>query len=358
MKKRFTRAAALILSVCALASFCACGEVAKTKEIKTELTQSQVVLKSTAAEEEVFSDFFKKFVPGFTVPGLLEGAIPQGLCHDDENGIFIISAYYEKAGFASVLMTVTDSGTFKGYYPLLNTDGTVYDGHAGGLACDGGTVYITSDGECRTIDETRLFAKSGTQVKFDSNFKITTKGSFANVSNGILWTGDFIESSQDEREKSTSITTLESGETFYALCEGYVLKDGLPDVDKINSEANGYIPDYYIAVPEQVQGMTVTLTGDFIFSTSYGRKNNSVIYVFGDILDTEKATTLSVDGKNVDVYACSTNALKKTYTALPMAEGIVTANEKVYLLFESGASKYRSHGGKFPTDRVYIANFG
>ncbi len=358
MNKNIARALALILSAAALISFTACGEVTRTKEIKAELTQTEVILKSTADEEEAFSDFMQKFMPGFTVPGLLEGVIPQGICFDEENSLFIISGYYENGEFNSVLMTVTDKGIFKGYYPLLNTDGTVYNAHAGGIGCSESTVFLTSDGECRTFDKSLLASASGTEIKFESDFKITTKGSFANVSNGVLWIGDFIESKQSEREKSQSVTTLESGETFYALCEGYILKDGLPDVAKINSEANGYIPDYYIAVPEQVQGMTVTLAGDYIFSTSYGRKNNSVIYVFGDILDTEKATAVTVDGKNVDVYACSSDSLKKTYTAPPMAEGAVTASEKVYLLFESGAAKYRSHGGKFPTDKIYIANFG
>lgn len=358
MNKKITRAFALILSSAALISFTACGEVTRTKETKAELTQTEVILKTTAGEEEVFSDFMKKFVPGFTVPGLLEGVIPQGICYDEENALFIISGYYEKGEFNSVLMTVTDKGVFKGYYPLLNTDGSVYSGHAGGIGCSETTVFITSDGECLTFDKSLLTSASGTEIQFEADFKITTKGSFANVCNGVLWVGDFIESAQSEREKSESVTTLESGETFYALCEGYILKDGLPDVAKINSEANGYIPDYYIAVPEQVQGMTVTIAGDYIFSTSYGRKNNSLVYVFGDILDTEKVSTVTVDGKDVDVYARSSDSLKTTYTAPPMAEGIATANEKIYLLFESGAAKYRSHGGKFPTDKIYIANFG
>ena len=358
MNKKITRAFALILTAGILISFTGCGEVVRTEEIKSLITQTEVIITGTAADEEAFSDFMQKFAPGFTIPGLLEGVIPQGICYDEENSTFIISGYYENGEYNSVLMTVTDKGIFKGFYPLLNTDGSAYCGHAGGIGCSETTVYVTSDGECRTFDKSCLTAASGTEIKFESDFKITTKGSFANVSNGVLWVGDFIESTQRERENSKSVTTLESGETFYALCEGYILKDGLPDAARINSEANGYIPDYYIAIPEQVQGMTVTLAGDYIFSTSCGKKDNSAICVFGDILDTEKAATATVDGMDVDVYACSSDALKKTYTAPPMSEGIVTANEKVYLSFGSGAAKYRSRGGKFPTDKIYIANFG
>ena len=44
--------------------------------------------------------------------------------------------------------------------------------------------------------------------------------------------------------------TLDSGETFYAYCEGYKLENGLPSQEKINSDGTGYIPDYFLAIPD------------------------------------------------------------------------------------------------------------
>ena len=157
-------------------------------------------------------------------------------------------------------------------------------------------------------------------------------------------------------EEAKKITTLTSGETFYAYCEGYALKDGLPDIKKINSENNGYIPDYMLAIPEQVQGMCFTHSGKLIFSTSYGRKNNSKNYVYEDVLLSERVGFYTIDGTEIDLLACGSDLLSKTIVAPPMAEGIVQVDSSQYIIFESGAEKYRNHRGKYPTDTAFKGN--
>ena len=192
--------------------------------------------------------------------------------------------------------------------------------------------------------------------RFESNFKLNTKGSFAAFSDDILWFGDFIESDDETKGSSTLTTTLDNGETFYAYCEGYILENGLPKFKRINSTQTGYIPDYYIAIPEQVQGMAFSKTGDIIFSTSYGRKNNSEIHIYKDILISERVGTIDIDGNIIDLLACNNENKEKTITALPMSEGMTQSKYGVTLIFESGAEKYRQHRGKFPVDTAYIAN--
>ena len=134
-----------------------------------------------------------------------------------------------------------------------------------------------------------------------------------------------------------------------------MLKDGLPKIEKINSTHDGYVPDIMLAIPEQVQGMTRTLTGGFIFSTSYGRKNNSVIKVFNDVTEGDKVGTVTVDGNEIDLFVCDELEMKNSYVAPPMSQGIESVNGTIFLLFESGASKYRSGGGKNPVDTLFKA---
>ena len=251
-----------------------------------------------------------------------------------------------------------EKGTLIKSVKLQNVDGTMYYGHAGGIASSGEYIFVTSDYSARTIKLDALVkAEDGATVQFSSDFKINTKGSFANVYSEILWIGDFIEDSDSARAEVENVTTLDSGETFYAYCEGYMLKDGLPKIDKINSAHDGYVPDIMLAIPEQTQGMTRTLTGGFIFSTSYGRTNNSVIKVFNDVTEGDKVGTVTIDEVSVDLYACDELEMKTSYIAPPMSQGIESVNGTIYLLFESGASKYRSGGGKYPVDTLYRAEF-
>ena len=354
MKKIFFKLFAVVLSLLILSS-CSISGITRTKKILSVITQTDVIEKDYISDNEAYADFTQKFKSDFTVPGLLEGVIPQGFCYCDTYEYFIISGYYEDGKLPSVIMIVeAKKGSLISYHPLCLMDGSNYTGHAGGVASSENTLYITSDNLCYTISLDNLnTTKSGEKISFESQFKINTKGSFAGYNNGILWIGDFIESDKKEREKVQTITTLDSGETFYAYCEGYILDDGLPSVKKINSSSDGYIPDYMIAIPEQVQGIGFTDTDKIVFSTSYGRKNNSQILIYEDVFATDRVGTYNVDNTTVDLFACSSTLLDRTIEAPPMSEGITSYNDNLYILFESGAAKYRSHGGKKPVDTVY-----
>lgn len=355
MKKRIF---ALILTFSLLISFASCGNVLKTKEFSSALTQTHVVLKSKLSETEKYNDYFSLFSESeILVPGLFEGLIPQGLCYDDENGNIIISGYYQKGELPSrvAIIDKTAKSLIKSVEIELS-DGTLYTGHAGGLAQSEGYVYITGSAEAIVIKkEALLNAKDGDTVKASGNFKINTDGSFANCSNGVLWVGTFVENAKSAHEKEELITTLPSGETFYAYCEGYILEKGLPSTKKLNTAGDGYIPDYFFAVPDEVQGFTVTPTGKFVFSSSYGRRNDSVIRIFDDITDSKRVGFVTIDGNEIDLKAASSDLLKKEITAPPMSEGLEYFDGGVWVLYESGASKYRSGGGKYPIETLHFA---
>ncbi len=355
MKKTAIKLSACILALLMLSS-CGNTKVVKTKEITDKITQTSVIEKTDVYEIEDYGTFFNNFKESFLVPGLYEGIIPQGICFDETTGYLLITGYYEDGLYPSMVMCVDQkNGKFISAHPLSNTEGEPYYGHAGGIAASQNTVYITTDSQCYTFSSSVLKeTKNNEEIRFTGKFKLNTLGSFACISNNILWTGDFIESDDKEREKVTNVTTLNNGETFYAYCEGYILEDGLPSVNKINSDSNGYIPDYFLAIPEQVQGMAFTKTDKIIFSTSYGRKNDSKIYIFDDVLISEKVGTIKVDGNNVDLFACNNESLVKEIVAPPMAEGLAEHYDGIYLIFESGAEKYRNHGGKSPLENAFF----
>lgn len=347
-----------LLCVIIIISLTGCnGKVLKTKETSSDIKQNKVVLENNLNENENYKKFLKHFSAGFTVPGLFEGFIPQSICYDETTENFLIGGYYENGELPSVICSVDKAtGKFEKAVKLKNIDGSYYYGHTGGIASSDGYIYVTSDGEAFVISSKSIKkASNGDDVSFENNFKLHTKGSFANCSGGIFWTGDFIENSKKEKEKVKNVTTLPSGETFYAYCEGYVLEDGLPSVEKLNSELNGYIPDYFAAIPEQVQGISVTNAGNFVFSTSYGRRNDSIIKIFNDITVSEKVGEILIDSTPVELLAFSSDLLKKEYIAPPLSEGAEYVDGTLYLLFESGAAKYRMSFGTSPVDTIFIS---
>lgn len=357
MKRKIIKVISLCVAIGTLGS-CGNKNVLKTEEFSDKLTQTSVVLQSTLSENEDYKDFLKEFSPSFTVPGLLEGIIPQGICFIEKLNMFVISGYYEEGVFPSMLIFIdAESGKLIKASPLQDIGGEDYCGHAGGIAASENHIYITGEGTCRILSVDSIEnSKNGERLRFESNFKLTTDGAFACYNDGVLWCGDFIESSESGRKNARKITTLSSGETFYAYCEGYILKDGIPIAKNINSQANGYIPDYILAIPEQVQGMAFTNSGKIIFSTSYGRRADSKIYVYDDVFSADKVGIYTVDESKIGILACGSDLLKETFTAPPMAEGIVRKDNAQFLIFESGAEKYRNHRGKYTTDTAFTVN--
>lgn len=357
MKNRLFSVLTVLICIVLLTS-CS-SDVLKTEVITDELTQTPVIVNSKLENNSDYNKFLIDFDPGFTIPGLFEGFIPQGICCDEVLDAFIISGYFEDGKYPSMLCVVDkQSGRLLKSVSLKSVSGEDYTLHAGGIAADNGNIYVVSGYEVNVLSSSALkSAVNGSAVSFESNFKSITRGSFASIANNTLYIGDFIESSNSARDEVENITTLESGETFYAYCEAYILEDGLPAVSKINSSGDGYIPDYMLAVPEQVQGITVTPAKSFVFSTSYGRRNDSAIKIFDDILNSSRVGSMNIDGNEVDLYACSADLLNKTYVAPPMSESLVFDDGYVYMLFESGASKYRNGGGKYSSDKVFYAKF-
>lgn len=339
------------LFVFSLFSSCRSG-VLKKNEASPILTQTKVVLDELPADKEEYREFFGISRPVFFTPGLYEGFVPQGLCYSPENELVIISGYYPESLYASRLAAVDNlTGELVLSAGLLDVDGESFFGHVGGVACSENTLYVTCGGFAYYVSLSVLKnAENNSDIKFEGSFKLETLGSFANCEDGVLWIGDFVENKKSQKENAKNITTLKSGETLYARCDGYKLFKGRPDEGRKND--GGYVPDCILAVPLQIQGITRLVDGRFVFSSSYGRKNDSKLWVCKDVFLEEPYETRAVQGFSVPVFCFAEDTVLKEYNAVPMSQGIDREGDKLFLLFESGADIYRNGGGKYPNDYV------
>lgn len=300
-----------------------------------------------------YIDFFQASDTFVKIPGLDEGYVPQGMCALPGEGLLVISAYH--AENPSLLFFVNaDTGECVKRLTITNLDGTLYKGHAGGIAAGDHSLFIASDKLARRIDLTAaLAAPDGASAPVLDELLTDTRASLACVTDGILWVGDFYASGGKYPTESAHHTKTPAGEFHCAWAVGYVLdKNAENEINPARVGADGTAaPDYALSLPDKVQGMTRLRDGRFVLSISYGRNNASTVSVYENVLNGEPDAVVSIGGADVPLWYLDKAKLEKSCVAPPMAEAADAADGALYLLFESGAQTYAN--GACPLTSVY-----
>lgn len=277
---------------------------------------------------KIYADFFRRVDytsnKNFIIPGLNSSMVPQGMC---DAGRYILISAYDKEKDKNSCIYVINKSTGK----LIKTV-YLYDSksHVGGLTYDGKHVWVANGVES-TVSKILLKsitdAKDGSFIQCDKYEVKTIDGknvvaSFTTYSNNILWIGQY-------KQKNNTYVY------------GY-------DISQMNSLHLELEEKYRIEIPKQIQGMAFDKSNRVILSQSYGRNNDSKIYVYGKLKYTLK--------ENVH-YAKLFDPIK-TIVSPPASENIfVGDDELLYILFESGADFCRNgrdnkEESKTPVDRV------
>jgi hypothetical protein len=298
--------------------------------------------------------------PGPAIPGLKEDVVPQGLAYWPERNWLLVSGYVDN-GTASTL-TIVDAGTqavVKRLF-LAKEDGKPYTGHAGGVAVSRQYAWISSEERAYWIPLADLAAAGAdATVRFGGSFLTPTRASFTTWSDGILWVGEFYTLPDYPTDPSHELKNNEPS-TYHAWVAGYVL-DPATDQPPGAPGQGEVVPDYILAIPDKVQGMAVT-PNHVILSQSFGRaKDSSLLKYEKPKLQGAPHQQVTVGGKQVPVWFLDRKNLSKeqgSLTVPPMSEGIVTDGaNRLFVLFESGALKYRSTASA-PMDRMRVIRLG
>ena len=308
---------------------------------------------------------YKKFAQcaaeEFIVPGLNQSMVPQGMDYWADRNWILISGYCTdetlNGGKGSVILAVdAESGEMMGEYYLKNADGTYHDSHVGGVAVTKKNVFISNASTLYRIPLSAFDeAKQCGDVTIVEEIAVPVSASFANFSGGILWVGDFQYSTSYPTDEFRHMKNRQ-GSMYYAWTVGYALDETTENELKASAMVKDSFatPDYVLSITERIQGMTyLPEAGKVVLSQSYGRTNDSMLYLYDDPLGDAPHATTTLNGVSVPVWFLDSKMNQKNMSALPMSEGIANVNGEVYVLFESGANKYRLGGGKLPTDMVY-----
>lgn len=315
----------------------------------TPYAQEQVVIQDNMSQYEKFAAVSEQ---GFTIPGLSQDMIPQGIDYVAEKDWFIISNYFRDKN-ASVL-TVVDAitGEMVKAVRLANIDGQKHISHVGGVAAGLENLWISSDSTLFRVSLASIEkAEHMNTVRIEEEIAIPTKGSYANVSNGILWVGEFDHTADGYDTATEHHMQARDGMRHQSICVGYVLQED--ETAFTRAEDGIAIPDYVLSTTNRIQGLAQSSDGSFLLSQSYGRGNDSTLYAYGPVLQEPAHGSMEIGQTTVPLWFLDGVSQTGELQTAPMTEGVCVVDDNLYVLFESGASYYRKNGAVNPTDQVW-----
>lgn len=278
-----------------------------------------------------FSAFFSSAESTMKIPGLNDGFVQQGLaaCGDG----FLCSGYV--SGGASRVYYFDAKERYS--TELVCSDGSVYDGHAGGIAINGDYVYIANK---RSLDVFNLSdfknkAKSAVQI---GSFPLPVNAAYCTINNGYLFVGSFYRENDEKYDtQDFEKMTTPTGEENYSLILSYRL-----DSSQKTTYGIKRIPNSAYSARALLQGVCFT-TDKMVLSTSWGL-SASHLY-FYEYAKAEKHSMTIKDealelNEKINLYYLDSSVLYNTVKAPPMAEEIVYKDGKIYVMSEAASNKY------------------
>ncbi|MFO7850236.1 MAG: hypothetical protein R6V67_09775 [Spirochaetia bacterium] len=291
---------------------------------------------------------------GPLIPGILEGAVPQGMAYWDEEDTMIISNYmYNDRPGVLTLVSMEEQEQIKTVW-LQNHDGLPHKDHLGGLAVLGNTLWIASG---------RYFYHLPLQEisRADDNAILTlpppmyseVTASFASNFGEYLLIGEFRNSRRQYQTPASHSYRTAGGGYNYALMAAFETEPYSGTLINSLSESGEVQPEFFLSIPDEVQGAAF-VEDRIILSQSYGRRRTSRLSVYRSPLSGEADATFTLkDGSEVPVWFLDYSNLQKVSTLPPMSEGIVDYYGSLAVLYESGANKYR-RSAYLPQDRIHL----
>ena len=292
-------------------------------------------------------DYYHHSEKTFTIPGLSDGLVPQGLCYDESAKQFLVTGYCSNNSPSQISVVSKESGKEVKSVSLSDTDGSEYYGHVGGISLKGDYIYVAGEEGLLVYSFSDIMdAANGETVQALGVFSTKTEDdvlgvAFTHVEGDFIYVGEFYREENYPTPDNHKYTTA-AGDSNTALILAYRLDE---------NEAFGIAPaiERAYSIPGLVQGMCFDEEGRFCLSTSYGPAF-SHIYVYNEPKQEGEITVL---GQQVPLFVLDSSVLKTDLKIAPMSEEIVVVDGKLYVMCESASNKYIF--GKFTSAKYCYA---
>ncbi|MUK87521.1 hypothetical protein GMD78_03785 [Ornithinibacillus sp. L9] len=292
---------------------------------------------------------------GPVIPGLAQDLVPQGMTYYKQKDWLLTVSYLDYGRPGTLTVVDATTGELVKSVLLYNQDGTPYTGHAGGLTISKDHIWVASENYLLPFEISELVnAPDNGEIQFIHHIPVPVDAAYTVYDEGILWVGEFYQQNDYPTNPDHHMENR-NGEMHYAWMIGFDLPsstDMLTDEQWNEASGEAAIPDYVLSTTDMVQGAIVGKKG-VTLSTSYGRGNDSVLYRYEHPLKEEPHDYVEVAGKTIPLWFLdgAQSKPRESIEAIPMPEGIVADHPKdLYVVFESGANKYR-YTTTYPMDR-------
>lgn len=272
---------------------------------------------------------FKSFEKGVEIPGLADGAVPQGMSSckanyyittkdDDGNdktttkvqSYFFVSAYMTDKSPSRIYVTGEDTG-YVGYVTLKTESGEDFYGHCGGVAINNNptssyynyyTLWVTSDSTVYCAKPSEEYVKNKKtiaqeivekaeehgSIQFTSSFNANCNASFCyyyddpsqpSITYDRLYVGEFYRPGNYETDATHRLKTPNGYQNTAFMYEYSVNTSSKFGVTTISSQStnpvsgDNIVPkiNYIYSLPEQIQGIA------FSDRTNYSANNGLLV---------------------------------------------------------------------------------
>ena len=277
---------------------------------------------------------------GPVIPGLNQGAIPQGMDHWPEQNLLFTSHYFDPKAPSCIVAMDWETGKAQRTINLQEPTGQSHSGHVGGIVVDSSNLWIASDAFLYRNNLKTLAAGDTAPAAARFKTEATIEVAFCSAHGGKIWAGEFALKGKYPTHPSHHLVARDGTLRHGWIC-GY-------------DPAKGFAtPEQLLSIPDRAQGMVAT--ADFVFlSLSYGRRYRSSIEIFRNPLAQPPHRTVQTSrGDEVPLWFLDGKNHVRSIDLPPMAENIAIIDGKLAVLFESGAGKFKRFGKK-PLDHILL----
>ena len=285
----------------------------------------------------IYNEYYSNKAILCEIPDINNGFVPQGLTYSEEEELILQSGYIGGSNHCVIYLTDKDNVTKR--LNVANKDGSLYEGHFGGITINGDVVYVCEDhylneretlrGRVYTFSlKTLMSTDHNDKIFIDGYVNVDADGSCISYYEGYLYVGEYYGKGSYETVLDHRIVTP-NNDNNTSIVSVY-------KVDENDKTKFGEYPEYQISLPENVQG--IALKDDtIVISQSAGIGSSKMGYY--SINKTGNLTSSS-SGREVPLYYIDSSTKYKEVTMPAMSEGIFIKDNRVHVSFESACNKY------------------
>ena len=308
-----------------------------------EFTYTAASVTDCAQTDAAFDRFYQSGELSVVIPGLAEGIVPQGISYMPEENWLLFAGYRADKGNSALIAVDYATGEVVKEAFLHYADGSDYNGHAGGVCVTDRDIYLSNAHMLYRISLADFGALPASgDCRFAQEIPVPVNSSYCCYSEGVLWVGEFQYSGDYPTDAGHRVKTADGLQRAWTC--GYVMGEG----------QDFSVPDYVLSMTERIQGIT-TAAGKIYLSQSYGRRANSMIYRYENVLARPSDGTVTLEGGQAPLWILDSKTREAALVCPPMTESLCTVDGDVLVLFESAAQPYMDPAKPSlnPMDRVF-----